>query len=101
LVTKPADTRISVRLTPRSRRNAIDGWLPGSGGRPVLKVRVMAPPVDGKANAALTALLAEALGLGKSRIRIAGGETARDKLVDIEGEAGDIAARLAALGDVA
>ena len=75
------DTIIEVRLTPRSAKDEIAGWTDG-----VLRVRVKAPPVDGKANQALLDLLARRLGLSSSRIEIVGGVTARTKrirLVDV------------------
>lgn len=77
--------RLAVRLTPRGGRDAIDGWASGADGRPYLKVRVSAPPVEGEANAALTVLLAKALGVSKSSVRIAAGQTGRLKSVEIEG----------------
>jgi uncharacterized protein YggU (UPF0235/DUF167 family) len=66
-------TRLAVRLTPRGGREAIDGWAVDGDGRPYLKVRVAAPPVEGAANAALLALLAKALGVPKSSLSIVGG----------------------------
>ncbi|MDP1631031.1 MAG: DUF167 family protein [Caulobacter sp.] len=77
--------RLAVRLTPRGGRNAIDGWGSGADGRVFLKVRVSAPPVEGEANAALTVLLAKALGLPKSAVRIAAGQTGRLKQVELDG----------------
>lgn len=77
--------RLAVRLTPRGGRDAIDGWASGPDGRPYLKVRVSAPPVEGEANAALTVLLAKTLGVSKSSVRIAAGQTGRLKSVEIEG----------------
>ena len=77
--------RLSVRLTPRGGRDAIDGWAPGAGGRPLLKVRVSAPPADGAANAALIALLARTLGRPKRDLRIVAGAASRLKRVEIEG----------------
>ena len=90
--------RFKVRLTPKCGRDAIDGWSDHLNER-VLKARVTAPPEDGKANAALIALLARTLGIAKSNIRIAGGATSRLKSLEIEGDARDIAARLATLGE--
>jgi len=77
--------RLAVRLTPRGGRDAIDGWASGPDGRPFLKARVAAPPVEGEANAALTVLLARTLGVSKSSVRIAAGQTGRLKAVELEG----------------
>jgi uncharacterized protein len=62
-----------------------------------LKVRVAAPPQDGRANAALEALLATALGVPKSAVRVASGHSSARKRVDVDGLARDeIERRLAA-----
>jgi uncharacterized protein (TIGR00251 family) len=73
-----ADLR--VRLTPRADRDAVTGVRDG-----VVHVRVSAPPVDGKANAALCKLLAKRLGVPRSRVEIVRGESARDKTVRVVG----------------
>lgn len=88
--------RLAVRLTPRGGRDAVEGWATGADGRPFLKARVAAPPVEGEANAALTVLLAKALGVSKSSVRIAAGQTGRLKQVEVEGL--DAAALAAAFG---
>ena len=77
--------RLPVRVTPKGGRDGVDGWALDPTGRPYLKVRVSAAPADGQANAALTAFLAKALGRPKSAVRIVSGETARLKIVEIEG----------------
>lgn len=77
--------RLAVRLTPRCGRDAVQGWAVDGDGRAYLKARVSAPPVEGAANAALIALLSKALGRPRSAITIAGGQTARLKIVEIEG----------------
>jgi uncharacterized protein YggU (UPF0235/DUF167 family) len=77
--------RLAVRLTPRGGRAAVDGWAVDGDGRPYLKVRVAAPPVEGAANAALIAFLAKALGVSRSSLTIASGAGARLKLIDITG----------------
>jgi uncharacterized protein len=74
------ETVIRVRVTPRAGRDLIAGWQDG-----VLRVRLAAAPVDGKANAALIRLLARALGLPARDLRLAGGETAREKRVVVTG----------------
>jgi uncharacterized protein YggU (UPF0235/DUF167 family) len=85
--------RLAVRLSPRGGRDAIDGWALDEAGRPFLKVRVSAPPVEGAANAALEVLLAKSLSLPRSAVSVARGQTARIKQVEIEGrEMADIAA---------
>ena len=77
--------RIAVRLTPRGGRDAVDGWGEDEAGRPLLKARVSAPPVDGEANAALIKLISKALGVPRSAVRIASGEGARIKVLAVEG----------------
>jgi uncharacterized protein YggU (UPF0235/DUF167 family) len=79
------DAVLTVRVTPKGGRDGIDGWARDADGRPMLKVRVSAAPADGAANAAVTALVAKALGLPRSRVRIAAGETSRVKRLQIDG----------------
>jgi hypothetical protein len=74
------DLVIDLRVQPRASRSGLDGL---HGGR--LKVRLQAPPVDGRANDALVALLAEALGVPRSRVVIEQGLTGRDKRVRVRG----------------
>lgn len=87
-----------LRVIPRARRARIDGAVPDADGNPILKVTVTAAPEDGKANAAVIALLAEALGVPRGRLAIVAGGTARRKLVRLEAASPDELARLAALG---
>jgi uncharacterized protein len=87
--------RLAVRLTPRGGRDAVDGWATDAEGRRLLKARVCAPPVEGEANAALVKLIAKILGVARSAVTIAAGETARVKVLQIEGL--DEAAMLALL----
>lgn len=75
---------LRVRLTPSGGANRIDGAALDENGRPYLKARVRAAPEDGKANAALEALIAKALGIAKSRVSVTRGHTARLKTLDIE-----------------
>jgi uncharacterized protein YggU (UPF0235/DUF167 family) len=85
--------RLAVRLTPRGGRDGVDGWDRDAAGRAYLKVRVAAAPTNGEANAALTRLIAKALGRPASAVRIAAGATARVKQLEIEGvDNADIAA---------
>jgi uncharacterized protein len=88
-----ADVR--VRLTPRAKgRDALTGVRDGT-----LTARVSAPPVDGRANAALCRLLATALDVPKSRVEVIRGQSAREKLIRVEGATdADVSARLERLG---
>jgi len=88
--------RLAVRVTPKGGRDAADGWGLDPAGRPYLKLRVSVAPADGEANAAVIALVAKALRIPKSAVRIASGETARLKMLDLEGV--DDAAIAAAFG---
>jgi uncharacterized protein YggU (UPF0235/DUF167 family) len=88
-----------VRLTPKGDRNKIDGWGAAADGSRHLKARVSAVPEDGKANAALIALLSKTLGVPQSAIAIARGETARIKHMTVRGDASRLRAQLEALGE--
>jgi hypothetical protein len=79
-------------VQPRASRSDIVGWRqPG-----VLAVRVTAPPVEGEANRAVATLLAGALGIAASAVRVVRGERGRDKLVEVRGLTDvEVAARLA------
>ncbi len=77
--------RLHVRLTTKAVRDGIDGWGQDERGRPVLNVRVRAAPVEGRANAALIALIAKSAGVSKSRVSLVSGDTSRLKALDIEG----------------
>jgi uncharacterized protein (TIGR00251 family) len=79
---------IAVKVVPRAAKDEIVGWLEGE-----LKVRVSAPPEDGRANRALEALLATALGLKKNAVVVSAGATSRHKRVAITGLPPDEIAR--------
>lgn len=72
--------RITVRVSPKAARSEVVGFA-----GEVLRVKVAAPPVKGKANKELVALLSRVLGVEKSRISIATGETSRNKAVAVNG----------------
>jgi uncharacterized protein YggU (UPF0235/DUF167 family) len=88
---------LHLRLTPKSSREALDGPEIRDDGACVLKARVRAAPEDGKANAALIALLAKQLKIPASRITLASGATSRQKTLFVEGDAAALASRLAEL----
>ncbi|WP_339873212.1 DUF167 family protein [uncultured Brevundimonas sp.] len=76
---------LAVRLTPGAAADRIDGWDVDAEGRPVLKVRVRARPVEGEANAALLTLLARALGVSKSAVSLQRGGQSRLKMIQVDG----------------
>ncbi len=88
---------LSVRLTPKSARDEIGGLEQLSDGRTVLKVRVRAVPQDGEANQALLRVLAKALHISASAVRLEAGASSRLKTVHLEGDAETLAAGLACL----
>jgi uncharacterized protein (TIGR00251 family) len=90
----PGGLALSLRLTPKGGRDAIDGVARLADGRSVLKVRVRAPASDGAANAALVALLARALRTAPRTVRIVAGASGRRKQVTVEGDAASLAAAL-------
>lgn len=86
--------QLALRLTPKGGRDRIDGIGADATGKPVLLVRVAAPPVDGAANKALIKFLAKQIGVAKSGISFVSGETARIKRLKISGDGKLIAAAL-------
>lgn len=90
-------TFVSVRLTPRADRDAVEGAATLADGSVVLKVRVRAVPEDGAANHALVRLLAKSLGVPKSAVSVVAGASRRLKQVRVDRPAGDLGARLAGL----
>ena len=88
---------LSLRLTPRSSKDALEGVETLADGRSVLKARVRAVPEDGKANLALLRLLADQLDLPIRALSLATGTTGRTKVIRIEGAPEATLARLAAL----
>ncbi len=75
-----AGVTFAVRVLPRAQKNAFQGVREGA-----LVVRLAAPPVEGRANAALQAFLAEALGVRRSQVSIRTGEKSRNKVVRVDG----------------
>ena len=72
-------SRLKIRVQPKSSRNQVDGFEGDT-----LRLRVTAPPTDGKANVGAIALLAKTLGVSKSRLEIVKGHSSREKVVSIE-----------------
>src|SRR5438445_10156801 len=81
---------LSLRVQPRASRNAVVGWTGDT-----LNIRLTAPPVEGAANAACLAFLADLLDLPPSQLTILRGERSRQKVVRITGLSQDeVRARL-------
>ncbi len=89
--------RLTVRLTPRGGRDALGGLRRDQAGRAQLLARVAPPPVEGAANAALVKLVAKTLGVPKSAVTLASGQTARIKTLEIAGEPAALEQALKAL----
>ena len=81
---------LAIKAIPNAPRTEIVGWLGDA-----LKIKVHAPPVEGRANDALCAFLAEHLGVPRRAITVLRGDTSRQKLIRIEGlSLTDLRARL-------
>ena len=78
---------ITVRVVPNASRSTIIGWEDPPDGMPgvhkILRVRLAAPPVDGKANDALLRFLAEAGGVRKQHLHLKSGTTSRVKTIEV------------------
>ena len=74
---------ISLHITPKASRSEIVGWIKDAEGRPVLKVKVAAPPEDGKANDELIRFLAKQWGVPKAALELTNGEASRHKRLKI------------------
>lgn len=73
--------KLAIHVQPRASRNAVLGWHGDA-----LKVALMAPPVDGAANAALIAFVAEHFGLKRSQVSLLRGDSSRQKLLELTGD---------------
>jgi uncharacterized protein len=87
---------VTIRLTPKGGRDAIDGIVELADGTAVLKARVHAAAHEGAANAALVRLLAKALGIAAGDVSLVGGATGRIKQIRIEGPGSVLATALKA-----
>ena len=81
---------LTVRVTPRAAKNAVAGQLGDA-----LRIRLQAPPVEGRANAALIRFLADHVNVPRSAVRLLAGESGRNKRLLIVGlSEADVRARL-------
>lgn len=94
----PEGLVLHVRATPNANADRIEGVETRDDGNVVLRVRVRAVPDKGKANAAVVALLAKALGIPKSALQLTSGETSRFKTLRLSGDPAALAAAIDALG---
>lgn len=88
--------RLRLKVAPKAKRNALGGLIDepddgrsggsSSGKTQALKISITAAPEDGKANAAVIALLAQEFGVAKSAISVVSGATDRRKIVEIRGQ---------------
>jgi uncharacterized protein (TIGR00251 family) len=79
--------KLHVKATPNARTSEITGWEDDPLHGRILRVRIAAPPVEGKANAALRAFLADRLGLAKSQVILEKGDTSRIKTFSVPDDA--------------
>jgi uncharacterized protein (TIGR00251 family) len=97
---RPTDAGLllHLRVTPNAGRDAIEGVETRDDGASVLRIRVAAVPDRGRANAAVIALLAKALGVPKTTLSLVSGETSRFKTVLVNAAEPALMVRMAALG---
>jgi uncharacterized protein len=88
-----ASIRVQVHVQPRAARSEVVGTHGAA-----LKVRLLAPPVDGAANEALVILLADRLGVPRRAVRIVHGAASRAKVVEIDGTTAEAVCALAERG---
>lgn len=72
-----------VQVTPNARQSEFAGWSCDEQNRPLLLVRLRAPPQDGRANEELVRFLAEVLGCRKAEVRLVRGASARRKQLEL------------------
>lgn len=74
-------TIIPIHAYPKSPKNVVEGWVADASGQQWLKLRITAPPEDGKANRAVLALLSKTWNVPVSSLSIVSGETSRYKRI--------------------
>jgi uncharacterized protein (TIGR00251 family) len=75
---------LAVRAQPGAKKTAIIG-IYGEGATAQLKIAVQAPPLEGRANEALIAFLAQTFALPKNAVKLISGELSRSKVFLLEG----------------
>ena len=94
----PGGVLLTVRVTPRGGRDAVDGAETLADGKAVLKVRVRTAPEDGAANEAVRRLIANLVARPASAVRLESGATSRVKTLSITGDAALIGTALDQIG---
>ena len=84
---------LRLKVQPRAKRNELAGPLDGEW-----KLRLRAPPIEGRANEALIEFFARGLGIARSRVRLLAGAKSRQKVVELEGVGEEEFARFATHG---
>ena len=79
-----AGVTLAVRVQPGAKKTAITGVY-GEGPSAQLKIAVNAPPIEGRANQALIAFLAECLSLTRANVELISGELSRSKVFLLRG----------------
>jgi uncharacterized protein len=92
-----AGARVTLKVTAGARRDGVRGIAVDGAGVPHLAVQVSAPPVAGKANAALIRLLARRWRVARSDLEVVSGASARRKTLQIPGASEPLIARLEAI----
>ena len=82
-------TTLTLHIQPGAKKTEVAGEHGDA-----LKIRLAAPPVDGKANAALTAFVADRLGVARSAVSLKSGQTSRRKVLEVTGAPADTKQRL-------
>ncbi|MFC2070246.1 DUF167 domain-containing protein [Chloroflexota bacterium] len=77
---KEEEARLVIRVQPNARQNEVQGFREG-----ILYIKIVGPPVEGKANQELVSYLSDILGIAKSRLSIMKGATGKRKLISIRG----------------
>lgn len=79
----PTEILLSIKVLPNSKKSEVIGWELDINDLPYLKIRLAAPPVDGKANKALCDFLAKTFAVTKRNVSLERGETSRIKRIKI------------------
>ena len=85
---------VSIRLSPRARRERFEGLRADDAGAVRACIAVTAPPVDGQANEALIRFLAKLWRIPRSRLSLAAGAASREKTVHVAGDPAGLVATL-------